>query len=163
MKLALNEAIISAEDLRSVINELKDYTDYLRHAQIKQHVVKRSAGIPAPELSLAASQLLSEVLENRPLNIGEVETLIGELQKVYDDSPKLKIILAALPPAAVKKKLTAWIRINIAPLALVEYSYNQSILGGMVLNAGSHIFDWSLRQQLIDARPKLNEMIASHV
>ena len=162
MSFYLSEAIISPEDLKSVINELKDYEVFFRHSQIKQHVVKRSAG-QAPELSIAASELLSSAMEKKPLNITIIEQLITELERLLIKSPKIKIILAALPNHAVKKQLILWVRKNIKADALIEFSYNQSLLGGLVLTAGSRIFDWSLRQQLLNSQPKLNEMIAAHV
>lgn len=159
MKLNLPDEIISGEDLRSVIEELKDYQSFIRHGQIKSHVSKRSSGA-GPELSSPAAALLSIAMERHPLNLEVMDNLISELQKMYSSSPKLKIILAAVPNHAIKKQIATWIRQNTNQDALIDFSYNQSLLGGMVVTVGSHIFDWSLRRGILAEQPKLNEMIA---
>ena len=159
MKLNLSEEIISPEDLRSVIDELKDYQDYVRHDQIKAHLSEHASST-SPELSRAAAALISQAMEHHPLNHEEMNHLIAELEKIFAESPKLRIVLAALPNHGIKKQITEWVRHNVDALVLIDFSYNQSLLGGMVVTAGSHIYDWSLRRSILIAQPKLNEMIA---
>ena len=159
MKQTLSEDIISSEDLRSVIDELKDYQDYVRHDQIKAHLSKHASST-SPELSRPAASLIADAMEHHPLNHEEMMHLIAELEKIYASSPKVKIVLAAIPNHAIKKQITLWARANVDPEILIDFSYNQSLLGGMVVTAGSHIYDWSLRRQVLANQPKLYEMIA---
>jgi hypothetical protein len=160
MKVILSEDIISGEDLRSVIEELKDYQDFIRHGHIRQHVSKRAGSKSGPDLSRGASEMLSQAMEHHPLNLEELDHLISELEAVYIKALQLKIILAAVPNGAIKRLLTSWIRQNLNDYSLIDFSYNQSLLGGMVVMIGSRIFDFSLRRELLVAQPKLNEMIA---
>ena len=159
MKLSLSEDIISSEDLRSVIEELKDYQGFIRHAQIKSRSTKRSSG-SGPDLSRPAADMLSAAMEHHPLNLEELDHLSGELEKMYQSSPKIKIILAAVPTNGIKKQITTWVRQNVDAGMLIDFSYNQALLGGMIMTAGSRIFDWSLRRVILAAQPSLNEMIA---
>ena len=159
MKLKLNEDIISSEDLRSVIDELKDYQDYIRHDQIKAHLSKHASSTSI-ELSRPATSLIAIAMEQHPLNHEEMADLIMSLEKIYVSSPKVKIVLAAVPGHGIKKQITEWVRNNVDDAVLIDFSYNQSLLGGMVVTAGSHIFDWSFRRAILAAQPKLNEMIA---
>ena len=161
MKLILSEDIISSEDLRSVIEELKDYQGYIRHGHIRQHVSKRAGAKSSPDLSRGASEMLSQAMEHHPLNLTELDHLISELEAMYAKALKLKIILAAVPNGSIKRQLSAWVRQNLNDYALIDFDYNQSLLGGMVVMIGSRIFDFSLRRGLLSSQPKLNEMIAN--
>jgi F0F1-type ATP synthase delta subunit len=40
----------------------------------------------------------------------------------------------------------------------VNFNYNRSLLGGMVVRAGSRVFDWSFRRQIIGAEEKFTEV-----
>ena len=159
MKPELNEDIISSEDLRSVIDELKDYQDYVRHDQIKANLSKHASST-SPALSRPAATLIAAAMEHHPLNHEEMAHLVMSLEKAYIKAPKLKIVLAAVPTQGIKKQITVWVRENVDNDVLIDFSYNQSLLGGMVVTAGSHIYDWSLRRSILAAQPKLNGMVA---
>ncbi len=162
MKYDLPEDIISAEDLKGVIEELKDYQTYARHGSIKARVTKRAGGTK-PELSRPSNELINLIVNNNKLALSDLDRLISSLEKMYSALPRIKITLAALPGAGIKKQMSVWVRKNITSNVLIDFSYNQSLLGGMVVVAGSHIYDWSLRKQIISVQPKLNELIANHV
>jgi F0F1-type ATP synthase delta subunit len=71
----------------------------------------------------------------------------------------MTITLAAPATTGIKKQLTAWCRDNVAPDVLVRFEFNQTLLGGMVVRFGSHIYDWSLRRQILDGRTKFPEVL----
>jgi F0F1-type ATP synthase delta subunit len=49
----------------------------------------------------------------------------------------------------------------VAPNMLVDFKFNSTMLGGMVVQYGSHIYDWSFRQRILDARDKFPEVLRS--
>jgi F0F1-type ATP synthase delta subunit len=62
--------------------------------------------------------------------------------------------LAAPPSNGIKKTLVAWCRKNIATDILVNFDFNSTLLGGMVVRYGSHVFDWSFRRKILEEHSK---------
>ena len=149
MKLTLVEEIISTEDLRGVIEEVKEYKKWFIHNQIKLKVSQRHKVSIRPELSNAAEALLDQANDGKELTATKIEDLIGYLEHCLIKSPLVRITLAAIPSAPIKHKIVAWLRTNISP----------SMLGGMVVISGSHIYDWSLRRQLLESKDKLDGVL----
>ncbi len=159
MKLTLVEEIISTEDLRGVIEEVKEYKKWFIHNQIKLKVSQRHKVSIRPELSNAAEALLDQANDGKELTATKIEDLIGYLEHCLIKSPLVRITLAAIPSAPIKHKIVAWLRTNISPSMLVDFRFNSSLLGGMVVISGSHIYDWSLRRQLLESKDKLDGVL----
>lgn len=156
MKLILNEEVISSADLKDAIEELKDYRASFRHQQIRGSVTRRSSNAQIMPSS-AAEDLIRQARQGKQLTIGLIEDLISELEKIERHAAKVRIILASAPTPGIKKKITSWIRENISGVVLVDFRYDSSILGGMILILGSHIYDWSFRRDLLSSKDKLKE------
>ena len=159
-QLKLDESISSSEDLRAVIEEIKVYKSAFRQAQIKAAVSTRSGRQPLPELSASAAATLSQFrAASKPIIIENIEQALTELERVFTHAFKIRVVLAAPAPNSLKRRLTDWMRNNIAKDLLIDYRYDSAILGGMVVIAGSHIYDWSFRRDLQANREKLIEVI----
>lgn len=154
--LVLPDAIASAQDLAAVILEIRQYAKWQAHNAVKQRVGARfkSGAGDIPRLSAAASQLLDDW--SRTHDSGkqpgsrDLDELISALEVYKTKAPSLTITLAAPPTSDIKRLLTGWCRTNIAPGVLVNFSFNRSLLGGMVVRYGSRLFDWSFRRQILE-------------
>lgn len=160
MNLNLSAEIISPEDLKGTIAELKDYSKWLNKNAIKLKVTKKHAE-DRPELSDAAADLLKQWLGDKEATYAQLDKLIYELEQRLSSIPTLRITLAALPTMAIKREFTKWFRENLSPELLIDFRYSSTLLGGMVVNCGSHIYDWSFRRQLISGRDKFRETMRS--
>lgn len=158
MKLQLESSISSPQDLKSVILEIREYARWYSHNSIKKQV-RAGHAADQPELSSAANALVHSWAAKNPLSTRSLDGLIAALQEYQETAQQMTITLAAPPTSGLKKTLVAWCRENIAPDVLVNFQFNATILGGMVVRYGSHIFDWSFRRQILDARTNFPEVL----
>ena len=158
MNLKLPDSISSPQDLVAVILEIRDYTRWFSHRSIIKRVSKKRTSEP-PVMSPAATELLRECSAKKPLSQLSLGKLIKTLEKFQSTAPTLTITLAAPPTSDIKRTLVAWCRENIAPNVAVTFQFNATLLGGMVVRSGSHIYDWSFRRQILANRAKFPEVL----
>lgn len=159
MKLQLPSSVSSQQDLQALVLEIREYARWWAHATIKKQLHTRHAAAEPPVLSPAASELLHSWESKQELNRNNLDTLIRELQQFQAKAPTLTITLAAPPAAGLKKSLVSWCRENIAADVLVQFEFNSTLLGGMVVRYGSRIFDWSFRRQILANRQHFPEVL----
>jgi hypothetical protein len=116
---------------------------------------------PAAKILLAswAAQVNAGTNGGQALTSANLDELVLELQDIIDMAPTITITLAAPASAGIKKSLVTWCRANIAPDALVSFGFNATLLGGMVVRFGSHLYDWSFRRQILQNRAKIPEVL----
>lgn len=156
MKINLDESVSSAQNLKSLILEIRDYAHWFSQNAIRKRVSSKSAS-DKPELSKAADNLIRNW--KSPMDRSGLDELISALEDLEKTAPRLTITLAAPPASGLKKMLVAWLREEISPDILVSFDFNSTLLGGMVLRCGSKIFDWSLRRQILDERTRFPEVL----
>jgi hypothetical protein len=161
MKLKLDGSIASPQDLRSLRNELHAYGSWLARTDIKRQTGAATGKIAAPELSPAAKSCLKTYVPSTDKASSALEELVAELDKLADRANHITITLAAPAPGSLKQTLVEWCRANLSDDILVSFQFNATILGGMVVRSGSHIFDWSFRRAIMDNRAKLPEVLRS--
>ena len=149
MKFSLPAELISTEDVKSVIYELKLYRSQLRSRIIKKRVTNR-LGKTDLELSLAAKAVLSRYFGRSEPTPAGLEQLLLTLDNELSNMPQIRLVLADVPTPKLKRDITDWFRQNVSPDLLIDFRFSSSILGGMVISAGSHIYDWSYRRQILD-------------
>ena len=162
MKLKLEESVSSPQDLKAVILEIQDYARWYSHNAIKKRLgvkLKRKTTAEAPFISPAASTIIREWASSNNLNQNSFDHLIKTLETYARSAPQLTITLAAPPTNGLKKTLVAWCRENISPDMLINFQFNSVLLGGMVIRSGSHVFDWSFRRQILEARQRFPEVL----
>lgn len=158
MKPALPASVVSPQDLRAVILEVKGYLRWYTHTDIKQKATHRRAG-QAPEVSPAAASLIKSCLSPKKPDQKSMEDLIDDLEDFAANATEIHITLAAPPGNGLKKDLAAWCRQNIEPDLLVSFQFDSTLLGGMVVRWRSRIFDWSFRRQILANRQKFPETL----
>ena len=162
MKSNLPSSIVSAQDLTMVIREIQDYTAWANHETIKQKAGSKKQLTPAPELTYAATELISAWGKTKGATADSYRQLVEALERIAKNAPTITITLAGPAPQHLKEHIVAWCRENLSENILVTFKFNRTILGGMVVRAGSHIYDWSLHRKLLDNGHAFTEVL-SHV
>lgn len=152
-KLQLDESISSPQDLKILILEIRDYAKWYSHNSVKRLLKARKLS-DAPELSVAAQATLHSWNAQNPLSRRGLDQLIVYLEKTMRSAPQITITLSAPPTSSIKKTLVSWCRKNTSPAVLVNFEFNSTLLGGMVVRSGSHIYDWSFRRQILEAKQR---------
>jgi len=159
-ELKLHESISSLQDLKGLILELRDYSKWFAHNAIKQRVgAKSKAKNQEPTLSDAANAAIRAWTTKASLSDKSLGELIAALEGYALSAPQFTIVLAGPPSAGLKKTIVAWCRDNVAPHILVNFQFNSTLLGGLVVRSGSHVYDWSFRRQILDNRAKFPETL----
>jgi len=156
--LRLPDTITSIQDLLKLILEVQEYTKWFSHNAILERVNSKKKTQP-----VAVSPSTAEVIQAwdkiQPLNTRSLDALIDTLNLYKKTAPTITITLAAPATNDIKTTLIGWCRKNIAPNVMVAFGFNATILGGMVVHAGSHIFDWSFRRNILNGREKFPEVL----
>lgn len=158
MKFKLDESVSSLQDLRGLVMEIHEYQRWFSHNAIKKQVHVRTTTKP-PELTPAAKAVLREWCAGKELTVKSLDELIKTLEDYGRKAPSITITLAALPSAGLKKTLVGWCRENVSPNIMVDFQFNSTLLGGLVVRSGSHVFDWSFRRQILAERNKFPEVL----
>ncbi len=151
--------IVSPQDLTLVIREIADYIAWATHETIKQRVGAATRS-QTPEVSPAATELLSNWTKQNGNSVESYRQLTETLERIAKQAPTITITLAGPAPQVVREHLVTWCRQNLSRHVLVTFKFNRTLLGGMVVRAGSHIYDWSLHRRLMEHGRKFTEVLA---
>ncbi|MCX6728252.1 MAG: F0F1 ATP synthase subunit delta [Candidatus Saccharibacteria bacterium] len=138
--------------------EVHEYANWYAHESVKTKVNAKVSS-PSPTLSAATLELLRDWKANQQISAESLDLLIKTLEQYVSNSPTITITLAALPTSSLKTALVNWCRANIAPDILVSFRFNTSLLGGMVVQYGSHVFDWSFKRKILENRRIFPEVL----
>jgi hypothetical protein len=158
MSFELPADVVSFQDLQILILEVERYSQWFSQAAVKQRVAKDSSSQP-PVISPSAAEIIKLWGQKNEASQKSLDGLISSLKQLETKAPKFSVTLAAPPSGGLKKELAAWFRTNVSPNALVNFSFNRAILGGMVVSFGSHTYDWSFRRQILTGREKFAEVL----
>ncbi len=159
MSTILPANVWSPEDLDELIADLVRYNQWLRSYLVKQHVVAGTTPVSPPQVSPAALSCLQALQQRQALTGPALDSLIADLQTVSKTAPRITFTLAGPPGGGLKKSLIGWCRQEIGPDILVNFQFNASILGGMVVRYGSHIYDWSFRRSILANQNRFAEIL----
>lgn len=158
MKLNLPESVYSPQDIAGLIIELHDYNRWFS----SQAILKRthaSLNSEQPSISSVSMGLINSLETKNGISQHDIDELISTLEKLRSSLPVITVTLAAPATRDVKKTIVIWCRKNISDNILVNFGFNATLLGGMVIRSGSHIFDWSFKRQILENRAKFPEVL----
>ena len=158
MKLSLPSSISSDGMLTGLLLEVREYTKWFSQYSVAARV-KANFASPQPELSPVAAELIRSWAKDSTLSQQSLDQLITELEQIKNTAPVMTITLAAPATAEVKQSLVTWCRANIDANILVNFRFNSTLLGGMVVRFGSHIHDWSFRRVILGERHRWSEIL----
>lgn len=156
---SLPSSISSPSDVMALILEIRAYEQWYGQYANAQRAGSRYQ-TPQPELSDVAGEVIRGWAAAAPLTSARIEELITNLERIRTHAPSMTITLASSATTEVKRTLVAWCRAHIHEDILVTFRFNATILGGMVLRYGSHIYDWSFRTQIMNGRQRFPEVLA---
>lgn len=158
MKLTLPDSVASSQDVTALQLEVRDYARWFTHESIKQQTNAHHKS-EEPVLSSACKELLAAQGGKKGFDRASLDNLAKELEHYNRTAPTITLTLAAPATGTIKASLVKWCRANIAPDTLVNFQFNATILGGMVVRYGSHVFDWSFRRKILASRDKFPEVL----
>lgn len=141
-----------------MINELKKYVQWSSRNDIKQKVASQPMD-GQPVLSAAANDLVSQWQGGQAAEAGSLPELIKALEEFAARASFVSITLAAPASAGLRQAIVSWFRRNVRSDLLVDFNFNATMLGGMVVRYGSHVYDGSFKRQILANRSKFPEVL----
>lgn len=158
MSISLQNNILSVQDLKSAILEIRSYTRWFSQESVKKRFSKTEQS-QGPVISESATGTILQWHQDKEVSQESLDQLIESLEEYARTAHSITITLAAPASVNLKKDLANWCRQNIKPDILVDFKFNSTMLGGMSLKYGSHIFDWSFKRQILENRQKFPEIL----
>lgn len=155
MSIDLPIDLYSPDQLSLIMLELYKHIGALRDGQARSKVTKKIANTPP------VSALLLDVLKEAKVSIDDLpaaEQLLPNLELIRSKTPVVHVMLAALPHEDLRQQITKWFRASVHPQLLLTFGARHDIGGGMILQAGSHQYDFSFRHQLLDNKIKISQI-----
>lgn len=151
--------LYSPDQLSAVIIELRAHISSLRDASIRAKTAHADESAPTH-----VSALLLGALKGAGLTASDqagAEKLLKELEAIRDKAPAVHLMMAALPNRDLKRKLTEWFRSEIHPYTMLTFATRMDIGGGIIIQAGSHVYNYSFRQQILGHKSRISEIFNS--
>lgn len=156
LEIHLPVDVYNPDQCSSLLLELHHYASLLRSAAIRAKAnPKGDNEKPEPSSTLASLLRGCGVADD---DAPALETLYKELQKSLRIAPTMHITLSVLPGRTLKRQLTVWFRTQIHPLSLLTFAARSDIGGGIILQAGSHLYDHSFRQRILANTKRIGEL-----
>jgi hypothetical protein len=155
----LPDSVISPQDIQALTLDVEKYANWFANATVKIRLKVGHRNAEQPEISTDAAMLIRDWATQKSLSSQSLDELITALKDFGNTALQLTIVLAAPPSSKLKKTLVNWFRHNLTANLLVDFQFRSSLLGGMVVQCGSHIFDWSFRRQILAASNKFPEVL----
>ncbi len=159
MSVRMPNDLYSPDQLSAIILELRSYLAQLHDGAVRAKTAHTPMEAPATHLSA----LLMGVMHGTGITTtdsAEAEKLLKGLEAIRDKAPAVHLMMAALPNRTLKRQLTAWFRAEVHPYTLMTFAVRMDIGGGVVMQAGSHIYDFSFRQQILGNKQRISEIFA---
>ena len=158
MKPNLPASISSRQDLKAAIMELQSYAKWAGQNNIKQKVAGQKLD-GEPVLSQGAAEIVRQWQAQDQTAKAGLGKLIEDLESFAAKAPFVTITLAAPAPVQLRQAIVDWFRRNIRGDLLVDFQFNGTMLGGMVVRYGSRVADWSFKRQILANRAKFAEVL----
>jgi hypothetical protein len=151
--------LYSPEQLSAIIIELRSHISSLRDAAARAKASHTEVAAPAHTSALLLGVLRESGVD--PTEQPATEKLLKELEAIRDKAPAVHLMMAALPNRELKRKLTDWFRTEIHPYSLLTFATRADIGGGVIVQAGSHVYNWSFREQILSHKSRISEIYNS--
>lgn len=146
--MTLPNDIYSPDQISALTMELRHYID-ARHDASRRSDHGASA-------QLAMSAQLSSAAES----VGNMTApqLLEELEKILKSSPVVHVITAGLAGNQLKQQITSWFRDNVHESTLLDFTERRDLGGGVIVRAGSRIYDFSFKRRILDNKHRISEI-----
>jgi hypothetical protein len=151
--------LYSPEQLSAIIIELRGHISSLRDASVRAKASHTATSEPVHTSALLLGVLRESGVS--PTDQPADEKLLKELEAIRNKAPAVHLMMAALPNRDLKRKLTDWFRAEIHPYTLLTFAVRADIGGGVIVQAGSHVYNWSFREQILNHKSRISEIYHS--
>lgn len=151
----LPSAVYSPALLESVVYDIQFYLDWIRQNKIRSKVGAKAKA--APSHSAETELVIESWLVGQPATIESLGELLDHLRGL--NLPEAHLVLAALPNRAQRETLVNWFRANCSSQLLLSFVADRNIGGGVVVRTPNRVFDCTWKQQLVEGRSKLAEIL----
>lgn len=156
MSLHLPIDITTPNQLSNLVVELHTYRGQLRDAAVRAKTAKKTI-VALPEISAELASLLRN--SSVPAtDSASLDAIYKELQTTLKTAPVMHITLAATAGQTLRRQLTVWFRTQIHPNSLLTFAVRRDIGGGVLLQAGSHFYDYSFKDRILANKSRLMEL-----
>lgn len=151
--------LYSPEQLSAIIIELRSHISSIRDAAARARAVHDDT--PAPLHTSALLMAAMREVDVKPTDEPAAEKLLKQLEAIRDRAPAVHLMMAGLPNRDLKRKLTEWFRTEIHPYTMLTFATRADIGGGVIIQAGSHIYNYSFREQILSHKHRISEIYNS--
>jgi hypothetical protein len=152
----LPPAVYSPQLLEAVTYEIEEYLDWYRQMRVQSRVGAKAAAEPTHSAETVV--VIEAWLAGKKPTLESLEELVAQLKSLK--LPEVHIMLAALPNRAQREALVSWFRNNATPHLLLSFVADRNLGGGIVVRTPNRVFDFSWKQQLINGREKIPEILS---
>lgn len=144
----LPPSLIGHAELGRLVRELEVVDNELERQRVRAHAGAAKTGTyQLPVMSRALTDLVQ--LNKLDLTDGKLrDQLRTDLRRLKDHAPAVHLTFATEADPESLQKLTAWIRKELHPQALVSVGLQPSIIGGVYVRTPNHVHDYSIRSLL---------------
>lgn len=153
--MTLPNDVYSPDQLSELTMELREYIGALRDTTLRNQASKTAKKTSLPTMSA----LLKLVFENVSDGVTP-EAMLRELEAMLKNAPTVHLMLAAQPSKEMRRQLVLWFRVEIHPTTLLTFSERHDLGGGIVVRAGSHVYDFSFKRKVVDNQKRITEIAA---
>jgi hypothetical protein len=154
--LKLPPSVVSRADMTRLARELELVDNELESQKA------RSRGTPGTYHLPTMSQALSDFLSTNEIDVTDDHVRIdlkARLRKLKDHAPVIHMTFATDTDPESMQRITAWIRQELHPQALVSIGLQPALVAGVYVRTPNHVHDFSLRAHMKDSRKLIIESL----
>lgn len=159
-EIKLPNSLLSIQDIRGCIRALEWVDDQLISGAVR---VRAELKPKSKSVQLPAS--VQEVLALNKLTLGtqkDVESLRAKLEDLVRRAPRIQFQFASEPDDSLKQRLTAWVRANINPAAIIDLHTMPQLGSGFIVETGRRRYDFSWRTFFDQHQARLSELLNTY-
>jgi hypothetical protein len=146
--MTLPNEVYSPDQLSAITMELRAYIG------AKHDAARRSdhGGALEPAVSSALRSIIDSAGNS------SADQLLSDMEQLLKSAPTIHVITAAKPNSTLKQQITNWFRTEIHPSAMLTFAERRDLGGGVIVRAGSHIYDFSFKRKILDNKHRITEL-----
>jgi len=141
-EFVLPASVISKSDISRLVIELEWVDNEITAAAVRAGVGSESGSQPVYSVQL------NDFLDKNKLSLekgSERSELIKQLRAFKSDAPVIHMTFAGAADRESLEQLTAWVREQVNPQALIAVGVQPSLVGGVYIRTPNKVHDLSLR------------------
>lgn len=148
--------IQTPEQLQAAIYEVERYAEWLRETGVRHEV--GATNLPdEPGMATETLAVVKAWQARKKVTAESLSQLAAALRGYHP--PVVHLVLADIAPPALRQRLSAWLRANCHPMALLAMSADSTIGGGVVIRTTNRLYDESFRHRLVAGRDALAKAV----